>query len=167
MRLKELRKKAHLTQHELATIIGVSRSTVAMWESGLNEPDNKTLLHLALFFNCTVDYLLGRVEERVDDTLLDIVNEIPDDKLVENGNLLDALRSIEQDPDYDSDRRYDDSPSTVQEIELLTIYRSLNDLGQQTLIGTARGLYVTPNMKKEPRRVPPLQKDSSNSEGTI
>lgn len=35
-----------------------------------------------------------------------------------------------------------------EEQELLTIYRDLNDIGQQALMGTARGLYANPDMKK-------------------
>lgn len=34
------------------------------------------------------------------------------------------------------------------EIELLEIYRGLNDIGQAALMGTARGLAANPDMKK-------------------
>ncbi|MBQ9720568.1 MAG: helix-turn-helix transcriptional regulator, partial [Oscillospiraceae bacterium] len=37
---------------------------------------------------------------------------------------------------------------SLREHELLAIYRELNDLGQTTLIGTARGLAANPDMKK-------------------
>lgn len=37
----------------------------------------------------------------------------------------------------------------VNESELIGIYRDLNDIGQQALMGTARGLYVNPDMKKD------------------
>lgn len=40
-------------------------------------------------------------------------------------------------------------PTSANETELLEIYRSLNDLGQQTLLGTARGLAANPDMKKD------------------
>ena len=37
---------------------------------------------------------------------------------------------------------------TPSEEELLDIYRSLNEIGRQALIGTARGLAANPDMKK-------------------
>jgi len=36
----------------------------------------------------------------------------------------------------------------VTEVELLAIYRSLNDIGQAALMGTARGLAANPDMKR-------------------
>lgn len=64
MRIRELRKKAGMTQYELASKIGISRSAVAMWEVNANEPDNKMLIELARLFNCTVDYLIGETDEQ-------------------------------------------------------------------------------------------------------
>ena len=52
------------SQPKLADKLGVSRSTVAMWESGASQPDNDSLLHLAKIFNTSTDFLLGNVEER-------------------------------------------------------------------------------------------------------
>lgn len=59
-KLRELRKQHYLNQEHLAKQIGVSRSTIAMWETGGSQPDNISLQKLADFFNVTVDYLLGR-----------------------------------------------------------------------------------------------------------
>lgn len=44
----------------------------------------------------------------------------------------------------------EDNPASgdPQEEELLAIYRDLNDIGQQALMGTARGLIANPDMKK-------------------
>lgn len=92
MRLKELRKQNKMTQQVVASKLGVSRSTVAMWETNQNEPDNQMLLQLAKLFNCSVDYLLERSEDRIDDDMLDVVNELPDELLEKHGNILDAQR---------------------------------------------------------------------------
>ena len=62
--LKELRSSMGFSQQKLADKLGVSRSTVAMWESGASQPDNDSLLHLAKIFNTSMDFLLGNVEER-------------------------------------------------------------------------------------------------------
>ena len=61
MKLKELRKRDHISQLELSKMLSVSRSTVAMWEQGTN-PDPEMLKNIADVFNVTVDYLLGREE---------------------------------------------------------------------------------------------------------
>lgn len=58
--LKSLREEKSLSQYELADIIGVKQSTVAMWESGKNKPSYSTQLKLSEFFNVSIDYLLGR-----------------------------------------------------------------------------------------------------------
>ena len=57
--LVELRKEAGMNQQQLAARIGVSRSTVAMWETGASRPDNTVLARLAELFSTTTDYLLG------------------------------------------------------------------------------------------------------------
>lgn len=63
MRLRELMKKNGYTQQSLADHIGVSRSTVGMWVTGRNEPDNGTIEKLAGLFGCSVGYLMGTENE--------------------------------------------------------------------------------------------------------
>ena len=60
IRLKELRTHSNLSQQKMADVLGISRSAVAMWETGGSEPDNKTLEKIADYFNVSIDYLLGR-----------------------------------------------------------------------------------------------------------
>ena len=59
-RLKQLREESNLNQSDLARIIGVSRSAIAMYERGEREPDFETEEALADFFNVPIDYLRGR-----------------------------------------------------------------------------------------------------------
>lgn len=57
--LKLLRNQKHLSQAQLAKEIGVSSSTIAMWESGEREPKNyETLETIADFFNVNMELLL-------------------------------------------------------------------------------------------------------------
>lgn len=58
-RLVQLRKQNKMSQEKLAKMLGISRSTVAMWENNTNEPDNETIIKIANIFNVTTDYLLG------------------------------------------------------------------------------------------------------------
>ena len=61
MQIKERRRSRKLTQSDVAKEIGVSRSTVSMWESGETIPRTGTLLKLAALLSCTVDELLRDV----------------------------------------------------------------------------------------------------------
>lgn len=58
-RLNGLRTDRGLSQDELAKIIGVSRSSVSMYEIGRNWPDFEVLDAIADYFDVNVDYLLG------------------------------------------------------------------------------------------------------------
>ncbi len=61
IRLKSLREEAHMSQASLAQALGVGQSTVGMWESGKNSPNMDMIIKLADLFDCSTDYLLGRV----------------------------------------------------------------------------------------------------------
>lgn len=63
MRLKELRKKAGLSQKRLAEIFNVAQNTISQWELGLRTMDIDTASKLADFFNVSVDYFLGRTDD--------------------------------------------------------------------------------------------------------
>lgn len=64
MRLQEIRKSEKITQEQLAEIIGVKANTISQYESGVREPNIRTLIDLADLFDVTVDYLIGRSDER-------------------------------------------------------------------------------------------------------
>ena len=58
--LKDLRTSRNLSQEELADIIGVSKSTIGMYEQGKRIPKaDATLKRIAEFFNVSIDYLMG------------------------------------------------------------------------------------------------------------
>lgn len=59
-RLKEARKRKNLLQKELASLLGVSRTTVTSWENGTRVPEFETLQRIADVLEVSVDYLLGR-----------------------------------------------------------------------------------------------------------
>lgn len=63
-RIRELRKSKKLTQVELAKFLNVSDRTVGFYETGERDPDTTTLNNLANFFNVSIDYLLGRTDEK-------------------------------------------------------------------------------------------------------
>lgn len=57
--LRKLREEAGMSQEQLGSVLGVSKSTIGMYEQGKREPKNAVLKKIALVFNVTVDYLLG------------------------------------------------------------------------------------------------------------
>ncbi len=59
-RLKSLRKKCGYTQVSLAETLGVSKGTVAMWETGKRTPDFEILIRLSDLFDVRTDYILGK-----------------------------------------------------------------------------------------------------------
>lgn len=61
MRVKELRVLKNLTQDELAKKMDVTRSTVAMWETGKALPNSDKLPKLAEVLGCTIDELYGNI----------------------------------------------------------------------------------------------------------
>lgn len=61
-RLAKLRNSRGLSQPQLAEVLNVSQSTVAMWESGKRNINNDDLVRIAQFFHVTTDYILGNNE---------------------------------------------------------------------------------------------------------
>ncbi len=59
MNLKFLRKESGLSQEELAEKLGVSRQSVAKWESGENLPGIDKCSELAFLFGTTIDNLVN------------------------------------------------------------------------------------------------------------
>ena len=65
MRLKELREERNLTQNDVATAINTTRTNIGRWEKGINEPSANFIMQLADFFEVSVDYLIGRVDDDI------------------------------------------------------------------------------------------------------
>lgn len=57
-RLKSLRLAKGLTLQQVGDVFGISRASVANWESGKNQPDPRKLKELASLFDATVEYLV-------------------------------------------------------------------------------------------------------------
>lgn len=59
MNIKKNRLKVGLLQQDLATKMGVDRSTVTKWENGDAMPRADKLKQLSEILNCTIDDLIG------------------------------------------------------------------------------------------------------------
>lgn len=62
-RLKELRKQSGYSQVELATMLGMSKSTIGAYEVGQIDPSIVALKQIARFFHVDACYLLGEEKD--------------------------------------------------------------------------------------------------------
>ncbi|SMP44101.1 cobalamin-dependent protein [Anoxynatronum buryatiense] len=62
-RLRGLRKGQKKSQQELASLLGLSQTTIANYENNSRFPNDTILLQLADHFQVSLDYLLGRTED--------------------------------------------------------------------------------------------------------
>lgn len=63
-RIRRLRLEAEKTQKDFGSLFGVAYSTVSLWESGANQPDTEMLARIASHFKVSVDWLVGRTDDR-------------------------------------------------------------------------------------------------------
>ena len=62
--LKTLRLREHMTQAQLAQKLGLTKSVVSAYETGLRLPSYDVLIHISKIFGVTTDYLLGLENKR-------------------------------------------------------------------------------------------------------
>lgn len=58
-KLKKMRTEKGISQNELAKKVGVSRSSIANYETNRNFPTTDILLKIAREFNCTIEFLVA------------------------------------------------------------------------------------------------------------
>lgn len=63
-RLKLLRKERKLKQREMATELGLALNSYQCYEYATRTPDFRGLIAIADFFDVSLDYLVGRSDDR-------------------------------------------------------------------------------------------------------
>lgn len=58
-RLKTLRLSNNMTQSQLASKLGLTKSVISAYETGVRLPSYDILIHIASIYNVTTDFLLG------------------------------------------------------------------------------------------------------------
>lgn len=86
--LKALRLREDMTQAQLAQKLGLTKSVISAYETGLRLPSYDVLIHVSKIFKVSTDYLLG-VESQHE---LDL-SGISDDEVVALKNLIKAMRN--------------------------------------------------------------------------
>lgn len=62
-RIRELRENAGLRQIDVANVTGIDQKTLSNYETEKTNPDSYALIRLADFFNVSIDYLVGRIDD--------------------------------------------------------------------------------------------------------
>lgn len=63
-RIKHLREDHDISQQELANYLGLTRSAYSNYENSIREIPVEVLSGIADFFKTSVDYLIGRTDEK-------------------------------------------------------------------------------------------------------
>ncbi len=97
-RIKELRKANGYTQITLAEALGVSKGTVAMWETRKRAPGYEIVNQLSDMFDRRIDYILGYSDDETSPKLSEEeINQLGqweiDDQMQEAINMFMALDS--------------------------------------------------------------------------
>ena len=110
-RLKYLRKLENITQQQLATALGIAKSTVSMYENGQREPDFETLEAISDYFNVDMSTFFPQSEktpvpiseDRQNRNIIKIAGrdgsfverELTDDQIALLKTMLDQLKPID------------------------------------------------------------------------
>lgn len=62
--IRALREEAGISQRQLGEAIGLTQQSINQYENHNIEPDIKTLIAIADYFNTSVDYVVGHTDER-------------------------------------------------------------------------------------------------------
>lgn len=103
-RLKKLRRRAGMTQQQLADRMWISKATVSYYEQSLRTPSPAVLVKLSGIFHVTTDYLLGIEEKK---QVID-VTDLSDEDIRFLKNAVELLRKKNKECSSSADT--DDSP---------------------------------------------------------
>ena len=102
-RLKELREEKGLLNKELAKEINVEPATITNWEKGNRSPREDILIKIADYFDCSLDYLLGRTDNKTS-------------KII-TGNFNNNTVEVEVDKSYPYDLTPDDVEKMLNQLK--------------------------------------------------
>lgn len=105
-KIQFLLKSQGKTQKELTDHLGVSKATFSQWKSGCSKSYLRFLPQIADFFSVSVDYLLGKTEEKTPSApsaestldekkkyLIDLLSKLDDKHLAEFIKYAEFLKS--------------------------------------------------------------------------
>lgn len=140
-RIRSARKKANMTQTELAKKLNIPYQSIGQWERNLRNPKQETLRRLAQALDCDVLWLLwGDTSEQVSDDIMRLFNTR--EPVVEKA----AKLAIHYTNTAHTAIGYTFSP---QEAELIGAFSKLNAGGQQAALEHLLELTKIPHYQAE------------------
>lgn len=67
-RFIELREEKGKLQKDIAKYLGIANNTYSQYETGKREPSIDKLKLLAMYYGCSLDYLVGATDDRSSET---------------------------------------------------------------------------------------------------
>ena len=135
-RIRQLRKQKNLTMKQLGEALGLAESTISQYETGKREPDIGTILKICEYFNVTLDYLLGIVDEQGFMTGEGFAD--PED--------FAFIKALGYDnPDICAKRR-----AKTPEVRILSALEQLNAEGKEVAVQRVEELTEIPKYQKKP-----------------
>jgi transcriptional regulator with XRE-family HTH domain len=94
--LKDLRINSSLTQAQLSKELNIGQATIVGYEKGIREPHIFSLIAYADYFECSIDYLVGRADDFGNITVKKSPSPLSADeqKLIDNYRKLDAINKM-------------------------------------------------------------------------
>ena len=92
-RIKELRKKAKLTQKQVAEKLDMPQSLYSNLERGIKQANQKRLKQFSDFYDVSTDYLLGNTDNKKALSFDDLKEAIINSKTFNHRPLTDAERN--------------------------------------------------------------------------
>ena len=86
--LKTLRLRENMTQAQLAQKLGLTKSVISAYETGLRQPSYDVLIHISKIFKVSTDYLLGVESQQGID-----LSGISEEEVTALKNLIKAMRN--------------------------------------------------------------------------
>lgn len=118
-RFKQLRKEKDLTQEKLAKMFHLNKSSISRYEKGQQIPETETLKNFAEYFGVSIDYLLGRTNER--SVVLPVKHEfLPRLKPKDEKHIEKVIESIVNYLEEKPGLMLDGEITSEEDIELLT-----------------------------------------------
>ena len=91
-RLRDLRVKSGMSQHEVAERLKVAAATLSGYECGDRTPSLPKILGISYLYNCSVDYLLGKKQDDISRIFID-VTELSDEQRKAINELIRVMKS--------------------------------------------------------------------------
>ena len=88
-KLKKLRTEKLLTQAQVASMVGITKSVISAYETEIRYPSYDIFKKLALMFNVSADYLLGLDNKRSFD-----INGLTEKQIEILSNIIDEYKTL-------------------------------------------------------------------------